>query len=120
MTIGPKILSAAGATMDQNQNGVTGEIPADEYAAVVRYDSNPLAVASTTPADGSVITPPFTSITMHFNQAYDPTTVNTSNLTLSQGTVSAFTLVNSQTITYTLTGITFGGAITVSMAFDAY
>jgi hypothetical protein len=33
MVIGPQILTAAGAPLDQNQNGTPGETPADEYAA---------------------------------------------------------------------------------------
>jgi hypothetical protein len=33
LVIGPQILTAGGAALDQNQNGTPGEVPADEYTA---------------------------------------------------------------------------------------
>ncbi len=67
-----------------------------------------IAVDSTTPANGSSVVAPLTSLTVHFNEAFDPATINTSNLVLSQGTVSGFTIVDTQTVTYDITGVDRG------------
>ena len=42
-----------------------------------------------------------------------------SNLTLSEGTVTGFTLVNSTTVTYSLSGLTSSGTLTVTIAAGA-
>ncbi len=119
MTIGPQILSVAEVAMDQNQNGVAGEATADTYTTVFNYDSNPLQVASTTPANGAVATLPVTSLTVNFNQAIDPSTVNVKNLTIGQGTVTAASVVNSTTVAYTLSGITSDATVSYSLAYGA-
>ncbi len=59
-----------------------------------------------------------TSLTVHFNEAYDPATINNSNLTLSQGSVTGFTIVDPQTVTYNLTGVTAVGPLQISMPAD--
>src|SRR5665213_464077 len=37
MIIGPQILSASGSAMDQNRNGVAGQVPSDEFSANFEY-----------------------------------------------------------------------------------
>ena len=85
------------------------------FSASFRYDALVIAVDSTTPANGSAAVVPLTSLTVHFNEAYDPATINNSNLTLSQGSVTGFTIVDPQTVTYNLTGVTTVGPLQISM-----
>jgi hypothetical protein len=78
-----------------------------------------IAVVSTTPPSGSSVVLPMTSLTVQFNEAYSAGSISTSNLTLSQGTVTGFTLVNSTTVTYSLSGLTTAGTLTVTIAAGA-
>ena len=85
------------------------------YNVVFRYDALVMQVTSTNPAVGSIITPPLTQIDINLNEAVDPGTVSNSDLVISQGTVTGFSLLNSnQTIRYTL-----GGSITSDIAWTA-
>ncbi|HEY8668670.1 MAG TPA: M36 family metallopeptidase, partial [Tepidisphaeraceae bacterium] len=120
LTVGPNILAADdGSAMDQNQNDVAGEMPGDQYTARFGYDSLPLAVASTTPANASVVTLPMTTVDVKFNEPYDPATIGTADLTLSQGSVISATVVDTTTVRYGLSGIASEGTLTVSMAAGA-
>ena len=105
---------AAGAITRQ-----TDSAPLAAFSASFRYDVLPIAVSSTTPANGSTVTLPLTTLTVHFNEAYAASSIGTGDLTLSQGTVSSVTLVDSQTVTYNLSGITNSGTLTIGMAAGA-
>ena len=80
--------------------------PLTAYSASFRYDVLPISVTSMTPASGSTVTLPLATVILHFNEAYDPSTISTSNLSLNQGSVSSYTLVDVQTVSYQLAGIT--------------
>jgi hypothetical protein len=88
------------------------------FSASFRYDAIVITIDSTTPANGSAVALPLTSLTAHFNEAFDPTTINNSNLTLSQGSVIGFTIVDPQTVTYQLAGVTTVGPLQISMPAD--
>ncbi len=105
---------AAGAITRQ-----TDEAPVSAFSASFRYDQVVIVPDSTTPAGGASITLPLNSLTVHFNEPYAPSSISTSDLTLSQGSVSGFTLVDPQTVTYNLTGISNAGTLTVSIAAGA-
>ncbi len=62
---------------------------------------------------------PLTELTVHFNEAYDPATISTSNLMLSQGTVTGFSLVDSQTVQYSISGLVSAGTLSISMPAGA-
>src|SRR5262249_27641719 len=62
---------------------------------------------------------PFTQLTAHFNLPFDPTTIGTGNLTLSEGKVMAATTVDATTVRYTLASLVDEGPLTVSMAAGA-
>jgi len=84
------------------------------------YDNQPqIAVVSTTPASGSTLTPPLTSLVVQFNEAYAPATISPSNLTLSHGTVTQATQTNSTTVTYTISGVTSSQNLTFSIPAGA-
>ncbi len=105
---------AAGAISRQTDNA-----PLAAFSATFRYDALPIAVTSTTPASGSQAVLPLSKLTLHFNEAYASSSISTSNLSLSQGSVTSFSLVDSQTVTYNLSGVTSPGTFSYNMAAGA-
>jgi hypothetical protein len=82
----------------------------------------PLAVASTSPPTGGLITLPTTTLTysVTFNQPIDPATVSIGNLSVSQGLVTGASVQpNGQTVQYTIAALTTPGDWTVDMAAGA-
>jgi DNA-binding beta-propeller fold protein YncE len=77
-----------------------------------------MQVASLSPAGGGLITLPSPTVQVTFSEAYDPASVGGANLTLSQGTVTGFSLTSATTVTYTLGGLQ-EGPLTVSLAAGA-
>ncbi|HEY2584588.1 MAG TPA: PQQ-binding-like beta-propeller repeat protein, partial [Tepidisphaeraceae bacterium] len=119
MTIGPQIRSAFGVAMDQNQDGTAGT-PQDEFTASFNYDPTPTQVVSTNPAIESLLAPAsFTTLDLHFSAPIDPSMINPGNLSISQGSIAAATLIDAQTVEYSLSGVAAGGTITVAMAQGA-
>lgn len=102
--------------------GLVGQIggPSNAaFSASFRYDALVIAIDATTPANGSAVVVPLTSLTVHFNEPFDPATINNTNFTLSEGSISGFTIVDAQTVTYNLTGVTTVGPLQISMAAGA-
>ncbi len=93
--------------------------PLSAFSASFRYDTVPIAIDSMAPASGSIVQLPLAALTVHFNEAYDPTTINVSNLTLGQGTVTGFSLVDSQTVQYSVSGLVTAGTLSLSMPAGA-
>ncbi|HSI37385.1 MAG TPA: M36 family metallopeptidase, partial [Tepidisphaeraceae bacterium] len=123
LTVGPQILAGDdGSAMDQNSDGTAGQSPADRYTANFAYDAQALAVVSSAPANGSTVTIPFTTIELAFNEAVDPASVGTGDVTLSQGTVTGAGVVAGSgglTVRYTVAGVTAEGALTFALAAGA-
>src|SRR5262249_45396456 len=112
---GPQQLAIAeGAILRASDDSPIHAFSATFYYAPVR-----IAVASTEPADGSLVVLPLTSFKVHFNLPYDPASIKTSNLQLNQGSVTGFTLVDSTTVAYTVAGVVNEGTLTVKMAEGA-
>lgn len=114
-TQGLQTMSIAAGAITRQTDGA----PMAAFSANFRYDVLVIAVSGTTPANGSSVTLPLSSITVHFNEDYASSSIGTSNMTLSQGSVSSFSLVDSQTVTYNVTGITNGGTLAINMAAGA-
>jgi hypothetical protein len=74
LVIGPNILDMAGNAMDQNGNGILGEVPGDEYTVHFALDG-PKIIAST-PASGNNHMPgeQISAATVTFNEPVDPAT----------------------------------------------
>ena len=70
-------------------------------------------------------TPPYeyslscTTLQVNFNEDYDPATLGTDDLVMSEGSVTAANIVDSNTVAYTLTDIVTEGTLTVDMAAGA-
>jgi hypothetical protein len=89
-----------------------------EWTKTFRYDTIRMAVSSTAPAAGSpiVITPG--TLEINLNEAYDAASIGVDDLSLSRGTVTGFTLVDADTVRYTIDGLT-EGTVTVSIPAGA-
>src|SRR5207237_1433092 len=81
-----------------------------------RYDSVMLAVSSTSPANNSVVTLPFTTLDVNFNEPVAAASIGVSDVVLSRGTVTGATAVDADTVRYTLSGITGETNLTFTMA----
>jgi hypothetical protein len=100
----------------------TGNLP---FNGTFRYDPNPMYVTSTTPSAGAVdnISGSSTDLFLFFSEQFDASTVNTSNVTVSMGTVSAATVVSNSggvyEIDYTISGLTSETTENYSLAYGA-
>ncbi len=73
MVIGPDIEDINGNPMDQNHNGIPGEIPGDQYVARITLQGP--KITASTPAFGAVLTPQnVSSVRVTFNEPMDPAT----------------------------------------------
>jgi subtilisin family serine protease len=73
------------------------------WTGTVRYDPTPLSVISTVPASGGTLILPTAAITLTFNEAFDTNSVSVSDLVLSPGAVLDVTVLNSNSLSFTVT-----------------
>jgi autotransporter-associated beta strand protein len=120
MVVGPNILASDnGSAMDQNTNGTAGESTNDRFTATVRYDAVAMQVSSTAPADASTVTLPFTVLDVNFNESYAASSVGVDDLELTSGTVTAFTLIDSDTVRYVLKDVTDAPTLTLNIKYGS-
>jgi extracellular elastinolytic metalloproteinase len=105
---------AAGAITRASDND-----PIDEFSGQFRYDAVGMQVVSTVPADGSRVSLPLAALQVNFNEPYDPASIDTGDLTLSMGSVTGFSLVDADTVEYTLSGLTSEGTLSIHVAAGA-
>ncbi|RLS21741.1 MAG: hypothetical protein DWH72_01790, partial [Planctomycetota bacterium] len=88
------------------------------------FDPIVTAVASVTPANGSTMSTPPTSITFVFNEPLLTSSIAASQLVLSMGSVTGVTIVNSTTVQFGVNLIGVEGAVNYSIPkntlFDAF
>jgi hypothetical protein len=72
MVIGPDILDLAGNAMDQDHDGITGEIPGDQYVA--RFTIQGPKIVASTPTGNANLPGAVASVTVTFNEPMDPST----------------------------------------------
>lgn len=97
----------------------TGDL-SKAFTGTFRYDTTILAITSTNPPASSLVTLPFTLLDLHLNEPVLPSSVATSDFSVSQGSVSGFLLLNGdKTIRLTLMGMGTEGPMTVSVAAGA-
>jgi hypothetical protein len=95
------------------------------FNGTFRYDPNPMYVTSTTPSAGAVdnLSGSSTDLFVYLSEQFDASTVNTSNISVSMGTVSAATVVSNSggvyEIDYTISGLTSEGTENYSLAYGA-
>ncbi|MGZ3383732.1 MAG: SdrD B-like domain-containing protein [Isosphaeraceae bacterium] len=109
-------------TMNLPAQSVSGAAGPNLYpfSANFYYVQTQLQVTGTSPAVGSVLTVPDTDQTdlvVQFNKAFNPTTINTSDFQVSQGSVVSAVPLTSQSVDLTLSGITQDGSLTLTVPF---
>jgi hypothetical protein len=89
MVMGPDIRDTMGRQMDQNGNGIPGEIPDDEYTA--RFTLQGAKILSSTPTGNANIPGSVTSLRVTFNQPMDPNSFGPGGVVLTGpgGTIPA-------------------------------
>ena len=95
--------------------GAGDEIGNAAFSASFFYVTTQLQVTATSPAVGSILTPPVTDLVVQFNEAFNPYTISTSDFQLSQGTVVSAVPLTSQSVDLTLSGITQDGTLTLTV-----
>ena len=82
LTFGPDVLDLNGRPMDQDHDGVAGQVPDDEYTATFTLQG-PKVVASSV-AEGTDFLPgAFSSVVVTFNEPINPTTFTTDEVQLA-------------------------------------
>lgn len=91
------------------------------FSSVFYSDPTPLLVTSITPANGSSVNAPLTTIDVNFNQAINPASVQTSDLSLGRGSVTGFSLLNGNTtVRFSVSNIVMEGTTAIFVAAGAF
>jgi Dockerin type I domain len=120
VTQGAQTMHMAAGAINKQSNGD----PNLDFTCTFRWDATLLQVTTTVPAVGGNFAGPGSSMyDVNFNEAVDPASVQTSDLTLSgvPGSVTAVSVINGNTtarFTLNLTSI-FSGTLTTSIAAGA-
>lgn len=93
--------------------------PLNPFTGSFRYDALPLAVVSSGPAADAIVPLPLQSITLEFNEPFDPATLNAADLLVSVGQVSGVTIDGPSTLTFTVVGIETEGTLQFGLAAGA-
>jgi hypothetical protein len=101
---------AAGAVSRASDNS-----PLSAWSSTFRYDALSMQVVSTTPANGSGVSLPLTTIDVTFNEPFAAASLGVGDLVLSQGSVTAAQMLNASTARFTVGGLTSEGVLTMSM-----
>lgn len=107
------LLAANSITRASDNDGVGA------YAASFYYDAVPMQIIAVTPALGSTAQTPITTVTLQFNEAYDPASVSIADLSLSQGNATGFTFLGPDRLRFDVAGIEAEGNLTIQMAAGA-
>ncbi|OHB69193.1 MAG: hypothetical protein A2V70_02155 [Planctomycetes bacterium RBG_13_63_9] len=91
----------------------------NSWQATFYYDQVVMAITSTNPSQGQVLATPPTSITLNFNEPVSAGSVDTGDLVLSSGTVTAASLLDADTIRYTVSVPVVDGNVTYLISSGA-
>src|SRR5262249_46486827 len=91
------------------------------YSSTFYFDATPLQVTSISPATGGIVGLPFTTIDVTLNQAIDPASIQTSDLSMSTGSVTSISTLNGDTtVRFTVANLTHEQNMSVSLAAGAF
>jgi subtilisin family serine protease/methionine-rich copper-binding protein CopC len=105
---------AAGSVLRQSDGNALSA-----WSSTFRFDSAAMGVIATNPANNALVSLPIAGIELTFNEPYSPSSISIADLTLSQGTVTGFTLVDADTVRYLVSGMIGETTITYSLATGA-
>ena len=91
---------AAGSLLRASDAG-----PVNAWQSTFFYDTLTMAVSSTVPADGYTLEVAPAEIVLNFNEAVDAESVDAADLSLDVGTVTAATLLDSDSIAYSVSDL---------------
>lgn len=87
----------------------------NEFNSSFRYDVIPLSVTSTNPINGSTVLLPATTLDLTFNEAFDFSSVSTSDFSINQGSVTGVTQVDATTLRLTLSNVVSEGTLNLGL-----
>lgn len=91
------------------------------YGSNFFFDTTPVTVTSISPAPNTNVPLPLTTIDVNLNQAINPASVQTTDLSISRGTVTGFSMLNGNTtVRFTVDNLTTPQTITVAVAAGAF
>jgi hypothetical protein len=106
-------------------NRISDNMPNFEFTCTFCYAVTPLQVTTTSPPDGGTFSPPAPgdyTYDVNFNQAVDPGSVDTSDLSLTGnvgGSVTAVQVINGDTTAHFTVHFNNGGSVTASIGAGA-
>jgi extracellular elastinolytic metalloproteinase len=114
---GPQTIQIASGAFTRASDGS----PVAAFSSTFYLDATPLLVTSISPTPGSAVSLPLTTIDVNLNQAINPASVQNSDLTISKGSVTGFTLLNGNTtVRFTVANLISETTMDVSVAAGAF
>lgn len=104
---------AAGAIEDESFELI------DQFDSVFRWDAVPMQVVASVPTADSTVALPLTTIRIDLNEAYSLGSLGLDDLAVSVGTITGFTPIDTDTVEYTIEGISEEGTLTAVLAEGA-
>ncbi len=107
------------AIVDGSVNRLADDDAVTGMSTNFRYDALPLAVVSTIPVGGSSQAIPLTAISLVFNEAIDPASLQNRDLVISQGKVASIVATGPNSVQFNLTGVEKEGFFSFSLPAGA-
>jgi hypothetical protein len=112
---GLQTLAMAAGAMARGSDGN----PSKPFAGTFRYDPARLAVDAISPSAAAHAQTPLTSIVLHFSEAVEVGSLAAADLLLDRGAVTGMSIVDSQTVLFTVSGLVDEGPLTVTLPAGA-
>jgi subtilisin-like proprotein convertase family protein len=81
------------------------------WQAAFYYDTLPLAITASAPAEGAIVPAPPTEITLDFNEPIDPASVGVTDLAIDSGIVSSAAAISATSVRYVVQGLPVDGHV---------
>lgn len=108
---GTQVISMAAGSVTQDSDGS----PIAGLAVEFFYDPTPLRVDAVFPAGGSTLLLPDPTIQIDFSEPILPSSLSHRDLVLSDGRVKSYNVIDADSVSYTLTGISSESELTVAL-----
>ena len=114
LTVGPNILDLAGNKMDQNQDGVNGEVPQDEYTTTFTLAAPPVVLGTcvTAATPTGTMSGPVSAVTLTFSAPIQASSFTTASIDALAGPAGAITPTSVTEISSTQYKVNFAAQST--------